>query len=347
MTTAQVSSAHRSIEFARSSAVLWAIVAQCCAIAATPGCGRIGYDAEGDTGDGRLTGADGATVDSVPANCSGLLVEASESTQNQPNGVFRHPVDIDNVGCTFSVVLEGAGGGRGNHGTSNNNDADGGAGGSVHFDFSPGTTGVFEIVLGGGGSGEVVDPYTLDDPFPGAGGGGASMIAFVPDDGAVVVLAIAGGGGGGGWGRAGTPGGGGNGECAPNGGGGGGCNGVGGFAANGGRRGGDCPTDGTGTPIPCAGPGGAGNMGTAGFGLGLGHGADVTGNHGSGGGGGGFGGGGDGGFQGGHGAGGGSYVSPLVTFSGGSIGGANNGARHAESLALAGGDGAVTITAQE
>lgn len=252
-------------------------------------------------------------------------------------------VGDDRVGCVYKITVDGAGGGRGNHDSPLDN-ADGGHGGRIVFELVPDRAGTFEVVIGGGGSGTIATG-TLDDPGPGAGGGGSSQIAFVPTGEPPIVLAIAGGGGGGGWAERGSHGGGGNGECGSNAdeGSTGGCAGITGILHVGGDPGGSCPMLGN-VRVPCGGPGGDGSYGPGGFGIGDGFGGDEGGNQGSGGGGGGYGGGAAGGDAGDPGLGGGGYfASGVATLVGGATGGADNGARYADGLALTGGDGRIIL----
>lgn len=291
----------------------------------------------------------------VSVGCTGTASVGRDGVLAEPRlyGGDDHDVlrvDTTEARCVFAFTVEGAGGGRGNHGSTNDSDADGGDGGSVVFEVVPGEAGHFELVVGGAGTGAIVDGYTLEDPGPGAGGGGSSQVVFVAIDGRRRVLAVAGGGGGGGWGERGSPGGGGRGECGgpSDEGSTGGCDGRTGTPHPMGEPGGDCPSDGVPPdPDPCGGPGGSGTFGAGGFGVGEGFGGDERGSSGSGGGGGGYGGGSAGGGQGDPGLGGGAYFDHAAArFVGGETGGAHNGARYADGLTLAGGDGRVVVTAR-
>ena len=305
-----------------------------------PACGRVGFE------DHAPTGAPGP--DAVPAGCVGDHTLGAGGTPALPGvyGAAEAPileVGPNQVGCVYVITVDGAGGGRGNHDNPPDN-ADGGNGGRIVFAFVPDRVGTFAVVIGGAGAGEIATG-TLDDPGPGAGGGGSSEIAFVPAGEAALMLAVAGGGGGGGWAERGSHGGGGDGECGSNAdeGSTGGCAGMTGTPHVGGEPGGDCPLI-AGLRAPCGGPGGAGTYGQGGFGVGAGFGGDERGQSGSGGGGGGYGGGSAGGGAGDPGLGGGAYFArALATLEGGATGGAANGARHADNLALAGGDGRVVI----
>lgn len=305
-----------------------------------PACGRLGFESSvvGDIG-----GADAG-----PRGCAASQILGAGGAPTLPGvyGAAEAPileVGPDRIGCVYRITVDGAGGGRGNHDNPPDN-ADGGDGGRIVFELVPDRVGSFAVVIGGGGAGTIATG-TLDDPGPGAGGGGSSEIAFVPAGEAPRMLAIAGGGGGGGWAERGSHGGGAGGECGGNAdeGSTGGCAGMTGIPHVGGEPGGDCPLVGA-SRTPCGGPGGAGSYGPGGFGVGAGFGGDEAGNQGSGGGGGGYGGGSAGGDAGDPGLGGGAYFvdDPAILVSG-ATGGADNGARYADSLALAGGDGRVVL----
>src|SRR5690606_26902707 len=160
---------------------------------------------------------DATPPDARAVDCVGTAIIGAGGTPASPAVYDATQVPLlevpgDRAGCVYTITVDGAGGGRGNHDTPPDN-ADGGSGGRIVFEFVPGRAGAFTVVIGGGGTGEVTGTDTLDDPGPGAGGGGASQVTFTPLGEPAIVLAVAGGGGGGGWAERGSDGGGGDGEC--------------------------------------------------------------------------------------------------------------------------------------
>ncbi len=218
-------------------------------------------------------------------NCTGGA-SYLQNSGSQTNGEYLFVVSADKINCFYSFTVKGSGGG------SSYNAALGGNGGKNSFLFQPGQTGVFRIVVGGGGK-LAVGNY-------GGPGGGASSVLFDPDAVAdlsdAFMLSIAGGGGGSGSGyvneHGGAGGGDGPGTSSPR---------------SGGIDGGGAPGDGTGgvsidsvggtCSALCQGGKGGDSYDTSGvafaggFGKGSGNGGQVT-----------FGGGGGGGYGGGGGA---------------------------------------------
>ena len=134
-------------------------------------------------------------------------------------GIYSLTVDVNKESCRFRFTVKAGGGQSGGWGHQ------GGWGGAVQFDYSPNTTGTFNIFVGSKGQSNSISAYTGGTGY--GGGGGASAVKF-----GNTVLVVSGGGGGAAWGGRGGNGGSLNSGGAQAGGsspGGGGANNIGGI----------------------------------------------------------------------------------------------------------------------